>query len=237
MLVADMRSWILGVLAGMLIPAQAAAQSPAPTVLSFDASDPPGHYSASLVERGTGCSGEIFVSGTVPYSAPSFLFAPCQPTLRLAFGVPQASVELFARALVGPASELVATAHTVTGATVTVTVPEPATWKPVVLAAPAAAGAIDYVDLRAPGADLGVDDLSISTSSQPDTAVLGGPQARTEGGEATLSFAANRPDIAGWRCSLDGAALAPCASPVSYAGLGEGRARVPGGGGRRLRRG
>ena len=213
---------MFAVVVALSVTASAAAQTPAPTMLRFDATDPPGHYSASLVQRSSDCTGQLFLSDTIAHSAPSFLFAPCRPTLRLAFAVPQASVELFTRALVVTAPELVATAHTVTGASVTVTMADPSTWRPVVLAAPGGAGSIDYVDLRAEGADIGVDDLAISSLPQPDTEVLSGPQARTEADQATFSFGANRPDIAGWRCALDGAALAACAPPVSYSRLAQG---------------
>ena len=210
---------MVAVVVALFVTASAAAQTPAPTMLRFDATDPPGQYSASLVQPSSGCTGQLFLSDTIAYSAPSFLFAPCRPTLRLAFAVPQASVELFARALLVTAPELVATAHTVTGAPVTVTVADPSTWRPVVLAAP---GFIDYVDLRAEGADIGVDDLAISSLPQPDTEILSGPPARTAGDQATFSFGANRPDVAGWRCGLDGAALAACAPPVTYSRLAEG---------------
>jgi hypothetical protein len=91
---------MFAVAAALSVTASAAAQTPAPTMLRFDATDPTGHYTASLVQRSSGCTGQLFLSDTVAYSAPSFLFAPCRPTLRLAFAVPQASVELFARALV-----------------------------------------------------------------------------------------------------------------------------------------
>ena len=86
-----------------------------------------------------------------------------------------------------------ATGHTVTGQTFTVEVADPSQWRPVSLAPPAGAGAIDYVDLRAEGADVGVDDLALSTAPQPDSAVSSGPPARTEVTTATFDFAANRP--------------------------------------------
>src|SRR3954451_631031 len=127
-----MRSWVLGLLAVLVVAAPAAAQSPGPTLLSFDCADPPGLYTATLVERApAGCNGLLSFEGILPHSAPLFLYAPCQPTLRLAFPVPQTSVQLFARALLGAATELVATGHTVTGATVTVTVAQPGDWKPI----------------------------------------------------------------------------------------------------------
>ena len=62
----------------------------------------------------------------------------------------------------------------------TVTVPAPSSWKPVSLATPQGGASIAYVDIRAEGADVGVDDLALSALPQPDTAVLAAPQARTE---------------------------------------------------------
>ena len=180
--------------------APAAAQSPAPTVLSLDDADLPGQYTATLVQPGAGCTGVIFRSDTGPRTAPSFLFAPCRPTLRLAFATPKASVQLFARALVATAPALVATGYTVSGATVTVTVNDPSVWRPVSLAAPDGAGAFTAVELRAEGADLGIDDLALSTAPQPDSSLTGGPPARTEQRSASISFAANRPDVTEYRC-------------------------------------
>ena len=90
------------------------------------------------------------------------------------------------------------------------------------LAPPAGAGGIDYVDLRAEGADFGVDDLAVSTAPQPDSSVRSGPPASTEVTAATFDFAANRPDVAGFRCSLDGAAFAACSPPLTLTGLDAG---------------
>jgi hypothetical protein len=139
------------------------------------------------------------------------------------FAQPQASVQLFARALVVVPAELVATAHTATGSVVaTVRVPSPSTWKPVALATPQGAAEITHVDIRAQGADIGVDDLAVSGSPQPDTVVLEAPEGRTESTVARFRFGANRQDVSGWRCSLDDAALTPCTSPVTYSGLAPG---------------
>ena len=131
-------------------------------------------------------------------------------------------MQLFARAFIGAAPVLRVTGHTVTGQTLTVEVADPSQWRPVTLAPPAGVGAIDYVDLRAEGADVGVDDLAISTAPQPDSVLSSGPTARSEVTDATFEFAANRPDVAGFRCSLDGAPPAPCSSPLTLTGLAPG---------------
>jgi hypothetical protein len=155
-------------------------------------------------------------------SPPTYLYAPCAPTLRLAFPTPKASVQLFARAFIEPPPVLRVTAHTVTGQTLTVDVADPAQWRPVSLAPPAGAGGIDFVDLRADGADVGVDDLALSTTAQPDSTVRGGPPSRTEVTTATFDFAANRPDVSGFRCSLDRAPFSACTPPVTLTGLAPG---------------
>src|SRR4051812_27498343 len=132
-----MRRLVAVVCAALIVAAPAAAQSPAPAILRFDAGDPPSSYNAALVQRGTECTGQPFFDNSVPFSAPTFLFAPCRPTLRLTFTSPQASVELMARALVVPANELVVRAYAATGATVgEYRVADPSGWKPVVLASP-----------------------------------------------------------------------------------------------------
>ena len=179
-------------LTALLLACPAAAQSPPPTVVTFDGGDLPGQYTATLTQRGAGCTGEIFQSDTGPHSQPSFLFAPCRPTLRLSFPTPKAAVQLFARALTVAAPTLVATGHTTTDTTVSVSVADPSVWKPISLIAPA--GAFDYVELRAEGADIGIDDLAISASPQPDGVVASGPALRTEQHDATLAFGANRPE-------------------------------------------
>jgi hypothetical protein len=218
-----MKRLVAVVLLCLLATTDAAAQSPAPTVVRFDALDAPGAYTDTLTQRGPGC---IFDKGffnvTGAFSAPTYLYAPCASTLRLAFPTPRASVQLFARTVVGTAAALRASVHTNTGQTFAVEVADPTQWKPVSLAPPPGAGAIDYVDLRTDGADFGIDDLAISTAPQPDSVVSSGPAARSEVTEATFEFSANRPDVAGFRCSLDGATPTPCSSPLTLTGLAPG---------------
>ncbi len=216
--------WIVALaLAGLVAAPVASAQTPAPTVVRFDTGDPPGVYVATLMQTGAGCTGQPVFDDTVPVSAPTFLFAPCRPTLRLSFATPQASVQLMARALVLPATELVARAHGLTGVTLgQATVTDPSSWKPLSLSSPDGAASIAYVDVRAEGANVGVDDLALSARPQPDTSVLGGPPSRTEARDASFTFGANRPDVGAWQCSLDGAPFTACTSPASYAGLAAG---------------
>ena len=213
--------WIVALaLAGLVVAPVAWAQTTAPTMVRFEAGDPPGLYVATLMQTSAACTGQPVFDDTVPVSAPTFLFAPCRPTLRLSFATPQASVQLMARALVLPATELIARAHGLTGVTLgQASVADPSSWKPLSLSSPDGAASIAYVEVRAEGANVGVDDLALSARPQPDTSVLGGPPSRTEAGEASFTFGANRPDVGGWRCSLDDAPFAACTSPASYAGL------------------
>ncbi len=216
--------WIVALaLAGLVAAPVASAQTPAPTVVRFDTDDPPGVYVATSLQTGAGCTGQPMFDSTVPVSAPTFLYATCQPTVRLSFATPQASVQLMARAFVLTATAVVARAYGLTGVTLgQATVTDPSSWKPLSLSSPDGAASIAYVDVRAEGANVGVDDLALSTRPQPDTSVLGGPPSRTEARDASFTFGANRPDVRAWQCSLDGAAFRACPSPASYAGLAPG---------------
>jgi hypothetical protein len=193
--------------AALLLPAVAIADTPAPSYVRFEGADTAGLVTPSS----DGC-------GTFINTRPGghFLDAPCQPTLRLSFARPQATIELFARAL-DIVPELVATAHTVGGSAVSVRVPDPLAWKPLVLRA--AGAEIDYVDVRAEGADVGVDDIALSESPQPDTTLSGGPADRTTATSAAFGFGANRADIDHYGCSLDGGPVLPC-GPLSGLVLG-----------------
>ncbi|MFL5798872.1 MAG: sulfatase-like hydrolase/transferase [Actinomycetota bacterium] len=57
-------------------------------------------------------------------------------------------------------------------------------------------------------------------TSPPDTTITGGARGPTASTTARVSFASSE-EPATFRCSLDGAAFAPCVSPVSLAGLSE----------------
>ncbi|HVL91156.1 MAG TPA: hypothetical protein VM841_13065 [Actinomycetota bacterium] len=57
--------------------------------------------------------------------------------------------------------------------------------------------------------------------ARPDTAITGGPSAWTSEQAATLAFAGS-PSAAAFECSLDGEPWAPCVSPRSWTGLGDG---------------
>jgi hypothetical protein len=54
-----MRSVAAAVLTALLLACPAGAQSPPPTVLSFDGGDLPGQYTATLTQPGAGCTVDI----------------------------------------------------------------------------------------------------------------------------------------------------------------------------------
>ena len=75
--------------------------------------------------------------------------------------------------------------------------------------------------------ELHLDDVGFSPEAQPDADITGGPSGTVPTGDATFTFAANQPGASVF-CKLDGAASAPCTSPVSYTGLADGAAHVLG---------
>jgi uncharacterized delta-60 repeat protein len=64
----------------------------------------------------------------------------------------------------------------------------------------------------------------VLTGILPDTTITTSPAAVTASTNATFTFVSSKPGST-FRCSLDGAAFAACASPISYAGLAEGEHR------------
>jgi len=57
-------------------------------------------------------------------------------------------------------------------------------------------------------------DIVSCDGSPPDTAITKGPKEKTKHKQATFEFAGtDTRDVAGFQCSLDGAAFAPCSSP------------------------
>ena len=68
------------------------------------------------------------------------------------------------------------------------------------------------------------DDASITLNqgpppdtTAPETSIDSGPSGSVVATSATFEFSANEPST--FECSLDGSALAPCTSPVTYPGL------------------
>ena len=61
----------------------------------------------------------------------------------------------------------------------------------------------------------------VITGILPDTTITGSPPTAVASTTATFTFVSSKPGST-FRCSLDGAAVAACTSPVSYTGLAEG---------------
>jgi hypothetical protein len=58
-------------------------------------------------------------------------------------------------------------------------------------------------------------------TTAPETGITGGPSGPTAQRDATFTFAASQPD-ATFRCTFDGVAITPCASPLTRTGLADG---------------
>ena len=185
--------------------------------------DPPGQYTDTFVEPSAGCPFDRpFPNFTGRLQRADVPLRALQRTLRLTFPTPKASVQLFVSTVIGAAPILRVTGHTVTGQTLTVEVADPSQWRPVTLAPPAGVGAIDYVDLRAEGADVGIDDLAISTAPQPDSVVSSGPAARSEVTRRHLRIRRQPPRRRRLPLLARRRAATPCSSPLTLTGLAPG---------------
>jgi hypothetical protein len=190
---------VAGVLVMLATAAPASAAAPPPSYERFEAAYPSALFTATGVAPPCGAP---VIGGSAQNH---FLVTLCQPTLTLTFPRPQASVELFAKTIDGPAT-LVATGHTGTGDVVD-TIAADVGFKPIVLTAPGAT--ITSVDIKAPGRDIGIDDVAISPVAQPDTEIAGAPAAVTPATTAEFTFTSNVP-VKGYRCSLDAGPIGPC---------------------------
>jgi hypothetical protein len=186
-----------------------ALAAPPPTYVHFDGDWP------SPVVQASGDPVCGVALNTRPPGSNHFLQTLCQPTLTLRFAEPQASVELFAKSIDGT-PKLTATAHA-GSVDVTASLADASTWQPLVLAAPGGAATITSVDISAPGHDVGIDDLAISTVPQPDTTITATPPASTTATGATFSAISNVP--ATITCSLDSGPFGACA-PLTGLAIG-----------------
>jgi len=84
-------------------------------------------------------------------------------------------------------------------------------------------GRADIGSVRAitDGAEMTVDDITLSPVAQPDTEIVSGPAALSRTGEASFVFVGNQADTR-FDCSLDGAVAVPCRAPFAVSGLGSG---------------
>jgi hypothetical protein len=194
------------------VPVAALAMAaPPPTYVHFDGDWP----SPSVQATGDpGCG--LALNTRSPGSDNHFLQTLCQPTLTLRFAEPQASVELFAKSIDGT-PKLTATAHA-GPVDVSASLADASAWQPLVLAAPGGAATITSVDVSAPGHDIGIDDLAISTVPQPDTTLTATPAASTTDTGAAFSLGSNVPATT-YSCSLDSGPFGAC-TPLAGLALG-----------------
>jgi hypothetical protein len=152
------------------------------------------------------------------HSGSSVLASSC-PTVTIKFSTPQAYVTLWAKTDTGGGVSIAASSDATpvkgTGAA--------DQWVPLTLPVtedPAIAQVIVSADN--PASHLFIDDLTFSTTAQPDTAITSsGPPPLTNQTTASFDFDSS---IGGstFSCTLDGAAAADCTSSQAYASLAEG---------------
>ena len=205
----------LVVLAGVLVPAPTAPALDRLAAQGFEAAGPwPGISSVSDAEcpfAGRAADGAAHSGGFV-------LAAPCGE-MTIAFSSAQAYVTLWAKTDTGGGVSIA----TGSGGTPVQGTGGAGQW--VALTLPVTdPPSISQVVARAadPASRLSVDDVTFSTTAQPDTAITSaGPAAVTNATTATFAFDST---VAGstFACALDGGAPTLCASPSTYASLGAG---------------
>jgi hypothetical protein len=214
------RALVLAVLISVAAATPAVAQSPAPTFIGFEG-QPVGTEDPTIDGATFGSSVQCpsQVLGSDGHGGGHYFFT-CGQT-EVALEAAQSSVATFLRvqAASGPtvtavawnAADTAVDTETRSGAPVN-------EWFPVILEGPG----IVRVEVTASAGVLGMDDVGFSPVAQPDTVITAAPPASAASGSATFEFAANGQPDAGFACSLDGAAPAPCESPVAYTGLADG---------------
>jgi hypothetical protein len=207
---------LLAVLAAAaVLAAPARAQTPAPTVVTFDSG-----FDADVFDSPPACPPAIVGSGG--RDGGPFLHIPCgNPQLRIRLPAAARVVEFFVRAPQG-GTDVSARACDIQFCdgpvidTQDIT-PAPTGWTPIVLEDLTGASRIDNVlvtvePFSAPP-PLDVDDLSFSPFDQPDTAILSGPP---------FQLAINSPLGGTFFCGVDDGPSAPCDNPFAPAGLAPG---------------
>ena len=228
-----MRSLALAVITALLLAVPAAAQSPPPTVLTFDGAMP-GQYTATLTQRARVQRRDLSIRHRAAQPAELPLRAlPADAAHRVPYAE---GLRAALRACADRLGTLVGRNRTPDDRRDG----ERHRGRPVRVEADfdpsARAGAFDYVELRAEGADIGIDDLAISASPQPDSAVTSGPAPRTEQDEATIAFGANRPDGARFAALARRRRVRDVYVPGHPREAGRRPAHLPDAGDRRLRR-
>jgi hypothetical protein len=196
--------WLLAsVLIALAVASPAAAQTPAPTVITFEkglsAGDGALDPQCAQTQPTGGRDGGPYANLRCPY-------------VFLHLAKAQRIVELFARVPKGLAVTFEACTSSTERCDVTQPVTGTGAWGPVVLAVPAAT--IDYVSWftdASTDASIDVDDIAFSTFDQPDTAI--GPN---------LELTSTHPYVSGFQCAVDASPAMSCTSPFSTAGYAQG---------------
>jgi len=202
---------LLAVLAAAaVLAAPARAQTPAPTVVTFEQPVSPNDF--------IGC--ELAQPAQGGRDNGPFLRTTCGDSLRALFSTPQRVVAFFVRVPEG-ASQLdidacpVGTCDAGPAIATKTLSPAPTEWTAVHLADPNGAATIGDVFMiaRESSIDIELDDVSYSPFDQPDTSILSGPP---------FQLAINSPLGGTFFCGVDDGPSAPCDNPFAPAGLAPG---------------
>ncbi|MDA0161733.1 thrombospondin type 3 repeat-containing protein [Solirubrobacter ginsenosidimutans] len=199
--------------ATFVVAAPARAQTPAPTVATFDGGPPTGMFDGT-------CAGDVVASGG--RDGGPFWRAQCPSgPLRIHLSAPSRLVEFFVRSPQGADSMLIqaCAADQCSEGTIDERTarPAPTTWTPVVLQDSTGAARITIVTVSAfvgsaPTAT-DVDDISFSPFDQPDTTIGEGPP---------FPLGINSPLGGTFSCVIDASTLVDCGSPFSPVGFAVG---------------
>jgi hypothetical protein len=198
------------------LPAASALDHVAPQ--GFEA-DGPWTGIASVTDAGRfGCPAPGRAADAGAHSGSGVLASSC-PAVTVRFSTPQAYVTLWATTDTGGGVSIAASSD----ATPVKGTGGPGQWVPLTLPVtkdPTIAQVI--VNADNPASRLLIDDLTFSTTAQPDTAITSsGPPAQTNQTTASFDFDSS---IGGstFSCELDGAAAADCTSGKAYTSLADG---------------
>jgi hypothetical protein len=203
-----MRLLLAVLVAAVVLAAPARAQTPAPTVATFEAvaSSPSPVGAATFSSE---CRGPTGVPGG--WNGGGYWNLPCAYPF-ITFSQPQRIVEFFARVPAGSSTTFVACAmercdlasQPVTGSD---------QWTPVVLDAGSAV--IDTISSEGSSSlnEMDIDDFSFSPVDQPDTTIGAGPP---------FPMGINSPLGGSFTCIVDADTLVPCTNPFSPLGFAVG---------------
>ncbi len=191
------------------VPASAALDPP-PAVETFESGPDPMMFSCSVSR------------GTPGHNSAAYAQALCS-NFSVFLSAPQRTVELFVRAEQGGGPLIIdaCPAGCEPGPITTVTLPAASDWTPVVLVDNDGTS-IQQIRVSGDSMAVGIDDLALSTTFQPDTEIT---SASTSGTAATFAFRSNVA-ATGFFCKLDDQPSAACTSPLTLSGLAAGAHRL-----------